>query len=232
MLSRRRHRRHLDRSRARTPRQAAGRESRRLPRIRKFVMLTPPAPIALSKKLLAVPMPELWLLALDDRPGPVIGLEVEHLLDAAAVRRAPWREVGDPEVGDVLLGLVDSTQKGSAPGQGNQVPVPTSWIVQLNGLLPSHGANGPTGWSAAAGAAHSNAAATAIAVARAHIPRPELTQSKAILRRVADPAPDRMVPGSFAAGVWRTGSSAEGWRQSLSPPAVHSACRRPGRPAP
>jgi hypothetical protein len=53
-------------------------------------------------------VPELGLLTLDDRAGPVIGLEVEALVHR---RGDPdglvGEEVEDAEVGDVLLGLVE-----------------------------------------------------------------------------------------------------------------------------
>ncbi len=63
--------------------------------------------------------------------------------------------------------LSNLTQNGSAPGSGYSVPVPTSCSTQLNGLVPSHGANG--GDWAEAGAAAARPTSMLMAVARANI---------------------------------------------------------------
>src|SRR5207249_1818279 len=64
-------------------------------------------PLRLVEEVVPVPVPELGRLALDDRARPVVALEVE------ALRRRGgdpvgllFEEVGDAEVGDVLVRLV------------------------------------------------------------------------------------------------------------------------------
>src|SRR5215217_3126564 len=67
----------------------------------------------LVEEVAAVPVPQLRRLALDDRAGPVVVLEVEAFRHRGGdARRLHRQELDDPEVGDVRLGLVELDAEG------------------------------------------------------------------------------------------------------------------------
>ena len=73
----------------------------------------------------------------------MVGLVVEALRHGGRdARRLEQQEVDDPEVGHVLLRLVelDAERVGARVAEGH--PRPMFWVLQRNGLLPSYGAMG------------------------------------------------------------------------------------------
>src|SRR4051794_3549302 len=58
--------------------------------------------------------------------------------------------------------LSNSTQNGSASGCAKSTPVPTFWVLQRNGLLPSYGAKGSALEAVASASASASAKHTAV----------------------------------------------------------------------
>ena len=133
---------------------------------------TPPIGLRLVEEVAAVPVPQLGRLALDDRAGPVVGLVVEALGHGRGHAGGLHRqELDEPEVGDVLLRLVelDAERVGARVREvraGAHV-----LVLQRNGLVPSYGATGVAAEAVAARVRERQSAANAIACARMDFPR-------------------------------------------------------------